>query len=958
MNVKPTDLLHTQDGLSELERCGDAASLDAYLDRRPEVLRSGLVKQLAEAVRQEVRVNVERALRLAEVALAIANKSDDAISLGLANRAMANAMWFGGNLNAAVKLFDVAAINFERAGVPEEVGRTLSSRIQPLLLLGEYDRAFQSAELAREIFQRSNDTLRLARLAINVGNIHHRQDRFADALASYQLAYDTLQPHKDQEAMAAALHNIAVCLISLNDFDRALETYRSARKISEKNNMPLVVAQADYNVAYLYFLRGDYGKAIEGLRATRELCLKNENAYHCALCDLDLSEIYLELNLNQEATRIAHRAQAQFEKLNITFEAGRSLVNLAIALHQQGDSLAALNLFAKAQSIFARENNGAWQALIGLYRAVILLETGESSAASGPCRDALDFFVGAGLDRRVILCHVLLARISCVRGQLAEAQQQCEAALSKLATVEAPLLNYHAHIILGDIHRKSKNSREAYRSYQKARRRLEMLRANLQGEELKIAFMKDKVDVYAKLVGICLDKKSPGALEKAFGYMEQAKSRSLVETLFGQGNPVVRLTLEGMRSQHITNLRQELHWCYRRLEIEQTRPEGMSVGQIRILQEQARSGEDELLQAIRDLPRGDDGKPPLQAQGPVTLEEIRASLGDDATLLEYFQVGSRLVGAVLTRADLEITQLGQVDEITSSMRMLEFQLSKMRVREFQQTEFQKFLLAAIDYRLQELHRQLLAPLIGKLRGRHLVVVPHGVLHYLPFHALFDGKGYLIDRFTVSYAPSASLHTICLRRRATSTGPSLLLGVPDKRAPWIRHEIRSVSEILPNPQVRLGRQANAKVLKQEGASSRFIHLATHSVFRRDNPLFSNLRLADSYLNIYDLYQLKLPAELLTLSGCGTGLNVVAAGDELLGLMRGLLSTGAQSLLLTLWDVHDRSTAQFMVCFYSRLQKHNDKALALREAMLELRKTHPHPYYWAPFALIGKGIHSSA
>jgi CHAT domain-containing protein len=291
------------------------------------------------------------------------------------------------------------------------------------------------------------------------------------------------------------------------------------------------------------------------------------------------------------------------------------------------------------------------------------------------------------------------------------------------------------------------------------------------------------------------------------------------------------------------------------------------------------------------------------------------------------------------------------------MRMLEFQLSKVRVREFHQAEFEKFLLAAIQNRLHELYRQLLAPLIGKLKGRHLVVVPHGVLHYLPFHALFDGKGYLIDRFAVSYAPSASLHTICLRKRANTTGPSLLLGVPDKRAPWIRQEIRSVSEVLPNPQVRLGRQAKANVLRQEGASSRFIHLATHGVFRRDNPLFSSLRLADSYLNIYDLYQLKLPAELLTLSGCGTGLNVVAAGDELLGLMRGLLSAGAQSLLLTLWDVHDRSTAQFMVCFYSRLQKHSDKGLALREAMLELRKTHPHPYYWAPFALIGKGIHSS-
>ena len=88
-----------------------------------------------------------------------------------------------------------------------------------------------------------------------------------------------------------------------------------------------------------------------------------------------------------------------------------------------------------------------------------------------------------------------------------------------------------------------------------------------------------------------------------------------------------------------------------------------------------------------------------------------------------------------------------------------------------------------------------------------------------------------------------------------------------------------------------------------------------------------------------------------------MSVIAAGDELLGLVRGLLSAGAQSLLLTLWDVHDQTTAQFMVFFYSRLQKHHDKGAALREAMLDLRKTRPHPYYWAPFVLIGKSFDSS-
>jgi len=124
------------------------------------------------------------------------------------------------------------------------------------------------------------------------------------------------------------------------------------------------------------------------------------------------------------------------------------------------------------------------------------------------------------------------------------------------------------------------------------------------------------------------------------------------------------------------------------------------------------------------------------------------------------------------------------------------------------------------------------------------------------------------------------------------------------------------------------------------------------------MFSVIRLGTSYLSLFDLYSLKLPVALVTLSGCATGVNVVAAGDELLGLARGLLSAGAQSLLLSLWDVHDRSTAEFMRVFYGFYREHGDKALALQAAILRIRETYPHPYYWAPFFLVGKVFPSSA
>ena len=106
----------------------------------------------------------------------------------------------------------------------------------------------------------------------------------------------------------------------------------------------------------------------------------------------------------------------------------------------------------------------------------------------------------------------------------------------------------------------------------------------------------------------------------------------------------------------------------------------------------------------------------------------------------------------------------------------------------------------------------------------------------------------------------------------------------------------------------------RYLRTQGRDSRLVHIATHGYFRQDNPMFSSIRLGDTHLSLCDLAHFRIPAELVVLSGCATGLNVVTPGDELMGLVRGLLQAGAQSLILSLWDVHDESTKDFMIGFY--------------------------------------------
>jgi len=932
----------------------DNASRTRYLERRKQLWTPGVVRKLNELAREKLRIDPQQALSLAEAAVAIATKLGAQDVLASSFRSKANALYMIGDNSKALEFHARALEIFRRVGNAEEEARTLNSSIQPSLLLGEYDRAMEAAERARELFRGLRDHRRLAHVEINVGNIYHRQDRFEEGLAHYERAYEMLLPFRDSEGLAVALYNMAVCLITLNDFPRALATYQRAREMCVEHGMTLLVTQSDYNIAYLYYLRGEYSRSIEMLRSTREECEKNGDAHVLALCYLDLSEIYLELNLSAEAKETAHEGYLRFQKLGMGYEEAKCQANEAMALSQLGKALDALGLFAEARPKFVREKNLVWPWLIDLYQAVVLYNEGRLFEARRLCTRAAKFFDTSFLPSKAVLCRLLLARLSLCTGNLEAARADCWHALERLASLEAPVLRYQGEFLMGEIQQTSGDQREAYDSYQRAREALETLRSSLHGEELKIAFMKNRLEVYECLVELCLARGGQkDSTEESFGYMELAKSRSLAELLLqhGHGFGAMEAGQSGL-VRRIREMREELNWYYRRLEVEQLRPEAPSTERIQKLEQEALAHENELLRALRELPPSEPEAQLHSSKVVGSLESIRASLPSDTALVEYFSVKQQFIAAVLTRDRLEIIPLTPVARIVNLLRLLHFQLSKFRLGEEYVKSFEKSLLDSTEAHLREIYEEVFAPLASRLRARHLVIVPHGVLHYVPFHALFDGERYVIDSFTVSYAPSASIFAYCQRKAARATGPPLVLGVPDTRAPEILEEVKSVAEILAGAELLVGREANEAAMREKGAHSRLIHIATHGSFRQDNPMFSGIRLGTAYMNLYDLYQLRLEADLVTLSGCGTGLNVVAAGDELLGLIRGLLSAGAHSLLLTLWDVNDRSTSDFMTGFYRRLEQGGDKASALQGAMQELRGRHPHPYHWAPFTLIGK------
>jgi CHAT domain-containing protein len=259
---------------------------------------------------------------------------------------------------------------------------------------------------------------------------------------------------------------------------------------------------------------------------------------------------------------------------------------------------------------------------------------------------------------------------------------------------------------------------------------------------------------------------------------------------------------------------------------------------------------------------------------------------------------------------------------------------------------------------EELYRDLFAPLEPHIRNRNLVIVPQGVLHFVPFAALWDGKRYLGDAYALSYSPSATALKFARERKAVAAGPILAAGDPDGSLQYADTEARAAARLF-GMEPLLGRAATEGAVVSRASQAGILHLAAHAVLNPVNPLFTRIELApdeghDGNLEMHEVFGLDLSKTgLVVLSGCSTQLGKLSAGDEIEGLTRAFLYTGTPAVMASLWNVADESTALFMESFYTHLRKGKGRAEALRRAQAETRRRFPHPYHWAAFVLTGDG-----
>ncbi len=263
-----------------------------------------------------------------------------------------------------------------------------------------------------------------------------------------------------------------------------------------------------------------------------------------------------------------------------------------------------------------------------------------------------------------------------------------------------------------------------------------------------------------------------------------------------------------------------------------------------------------------------------------------------------------------------------------------------------------------DKTAYELYLYLISPVLQWLKSDHLVIVAHEDLHYLPFQALQikPGADYLGERYQISYAPSATVLT-SLAPAGKLIKPRLL-AIADPSLQYAPTEVRTIGERYSGGIITDTLPMEADV-KTWAAGKELLHFAVHGSFTSAEPLLSYLHLKagkgdDGKLTAAEMYGLPLDdARLVVLSACETGNVRATHANEVIGMMRGLIFAGADSLLLSAWKIDDQATAQWMQAFYAAAER-QPPAAAARAAIRTLRTKadYQHPYYWSPFLLISR------
>jgi len=371
------------------------------------------------------------------------------------------------------------------------------------------------------------------------------------------------------------------------------------------------------------------------------------------------------------------------------------------------------------------------------------------------------------------------------------------------------------------------------------------------------------------------------------------------------------------------------------------------------------------------------------------ITDIQDNLTKNQAIIEYSLGDSALFAFAITKENSFLKKI----PIDSTFIILIEEYRKLNLKEqLETTDWRNYLNKSFH-----LYSILLKPLDKKIKNKELIIIPDKEIGYIPFETLITGSissdkinyadlPWLIKSHPISYAYSATLYINSKNKVANKNEMEVLAfapfskeqnssfdqntisllrerGVEEMELTGASNEVKAISEFYTTD-IYFDSTATEKMFWEKSANYNIIHIASHGIIDDEKPSYSKLlfhnntkdSLNDGEVHTYELFEKQLNAQLVVLSACNTGMGKIHKGEGVMSLARGFLYTGIPSIIMTLWSVDDRSSAELIKYFYKYLWEGDNKNIALQKAKIDyLRKTkNPdklHPRYWAGYVLIG-------
>jgi len=917
--------------------------------------REGL-SQLLDQAMQLARSDPRQARRLAIVCAEAADEANAPVIVPRSMYIRAQTYAINGEFDSALELIQSAFARYESLGERMEALRTNIGRMHVLNESGRHIDALDAGQLVLDTLASMTEPSPQAQMLLalahqNRGVCFETMGRYDDALEAYAHAENYFHALNMTDRIGDLSNNRGIVLTYLGRVTEALEAFESAARIWETEGLHLLQAQTLSNIGEAHLVLGNYTRSLQAYEQARRFFEPLEALAHKRILLRKTADAYLALNLYPEALSVYREAEALLKDAGMTDHHARALWGMGSVLVAQSQFAEASSVLAEAVALFKAAGHTPMLCSVMLEQAALHDARGEKSSALEVARQALGLVDGDSrpvqkLYASMRMADLLLPDTAAAEPYLLEAERLAN-------DLNLPSVNYRINSRLGHLRRLQELHDEAQRYLDLACTQIEQLRGHLAQEALRTSFLRDKTAAYEDLIELHLTRADAESVRQAFNVAERAKSRTLVDLLTGvvtqrlggSDDPTVATKLESLQA--------DLSAAYNKMM------EAGSETELTQLRDRAVHLEQEISRVrLQSVPSA-DADVADQFAPPLTFEAMQADLPTDLALAAYHIVGEEILVFLYCQGELWVLRnLTRVSVVQELLQRLNAQWDRFRAgSEFAQRHID-VLEKSAQRVLASLYKELVSalPLDNLLGpGVSLAIVPHGLLHNVPFHALFDGQNYLIDRCEIFYAPSATVLALCQQRLLSTPSRALIAGVTDALITAAATEAQSVARRLAEIGIdtaTLTDEATTLAAIQTLAPNRdLLHFACHGLFRADNPMFSALKLHDGWLTAVDVMQLDLKDTLVTLSACESGRGTVLQGDEVIGLPRAFLGAGAAAVVVSLWLVHDETTRMLMTDWYQRLSEGLGRAAALRAAQQSLRERHPHPYYWAPFVLIG-------